>query len=65
MYKFLYFGKWYCSGLSLDEITRAHDNGGELWAYELKYYGKKLGTRPSIIASVLSADKISNIQAMK
>lgn len=60
MYKFLYFGKWYCSGLSLDEITRAHDNGGELWGYHINETGK-VAMHPSI----LSADKISNIQVMK
>lgn len=50
MYKFLYFGKWYASGLSLDEI----------WAYGIDDAGK-VAMHPSI----LSADKITNMQAMK
>ena len=60
MYKFLYFGKWYCSGLSLDEILRKYDNRDEIWAYSINDAGK-VAMHPSI----LSADKITNIQAMQ
>ena len=60
MYKFLYFGKWYCSGLSLDEIIRKHDNKDEIWAYNINDAGK-VAMHPSI----LSADKITNITIMK
>lgn len=60
MYKFLYFGKWYCSGLSLDEIIRLHDNKKEIWGYAV-FDDNKVAMTPSI----LSADKISNITIMK
>ena len=60
MYKFLYFGKWYVSGLSLDEIVRLHDNNCEIWAYGINDAGK-VAMHPSI----LSADKITNITIMK
>lgn len=33
MYKFLYFNKQYCSGLSLDEIVKANDLAKELFVY--------------------------------
>ena len=60
MFKFLYFGKWYASGLSLDEILRKHDNCNEIWAYSINDAGK-VAMHPSI----LSADKITNITIMK
>ena len=60
MYKFLYFGKWYCSGLSLDEIIRKHEKADEIWAYSINDAGK-VAMHPSI----LSADMITNITIMK
>ena len=60
MYKFLYFGKWYCSGLSLDEIIRKYENKDEIWGYGVNDAGK-VAMHPSI----LSAEKITNIQAMQ
>ena len=60
MYKFLYFNKWYASGLSLDEIMRLHDNKDEIWGYAV-FDDNKVAMHPSI----LSADKITNIQVMK
>ena len=60
MWKFLYFGKWYCSGLSLDEIIRKHDSKDELWAYEI---GK--GEKVSMTPTIISAESITNIQQMK
>lgn len=60
MWKFLYFGKWYCSGLSLDEIIRKHDLKDELWAYEI---GKD--DKVSMVATIISAESITNIQQMK
>lgn len=60
MYKFLYFNKWYASGLSLDEIIRKYDNKDEIWAYGINDAGE-VAMHPSI----LSADKITNITIMK
>lgn len=60
MWKFLYFGKWYCSGLSLDEIIRKHDSKDELWAYKI---GKD--DKVSMVATIISAESITNIQQMK
>ena len=60
MYKFLYFNKWYASGLPLDEIVRKHDAGAELWGYAINDAGK-VAMHPSI----LSADRITNIEIMK
>ena len=60
MYKFLYFGKWYCSGLALDEILQKHDTADELWGYAINDSGKV-----SMTPTVLSADQITNIQIMK
>ena len=60
MFKFLYFNKWYASGLSLDEIIRKYDNKDEIWAYSINDAGK-VAMHPSI----LSADKITNITIMK
>ena len=60
MFKFLYFGKWYASGLSLDEILRKHDNYEEIWAYSINESGNV-----AMCPSILSADKITNITIMK
>lgn len=60
MYKFLYFGKWYASGLGLDEIVRKHDRGDEIWGYRVMDDGKV-----AMSPSILSADRISNITIMK
>ena len=60
MYRFLYFGKSYCSGLSLDEILRKHDAGDEIWGYGINESGA-ISMHPTI----LSADKITNIEILK
>ena len=59
MYKFLYFNKQYCSGLSLDEIVKARDLVKELFVYAVDKSGKV-----SSVPTVISADKITNIEVM-
>ena len=60
MYKFLYFDKWYASGLSLDEIVRLHDSKSEIWGYAVDD-----NNRVAMHPSILSADMITNITIMK